>query len=83
MTPEWLIAMRLADMVRVHPQMSTEHVCSACGERVGIYPSGQDVLRQYPEIKIVCQKCIPDADQFCPAPGWDAELNQSIWKTEQ
>lgn len=83
MTPEWLIAMRLADMVRVHPQMSREHVCSTCGERVGIYPSGQGVLWRYPEIKIVCHECIPEADRFCPAPGWEAEPSESVWRTEE
>jgi hypothetical protein len=83
MTPEWLIAMRLADMVLVHPKMSREHVCSMCGERVGIYPSGQWVLGHHPQIKIVCHHCIPEADRFCPAPGWEAEIGQSILRTEE
>jgi hypothetical protein len=83
MNPQFLVAMRLADMRRVHPKMSRDHVCSACGERLGVYPSGQAMLRTHPEIKIVCQKCIPAVDLFCLVPGAEDERNESVWKTEE
>jgi hypothetical protein len=83
MIPQFLVAMRLADMRRVHPHMDDNHFCSECSERLGIYPSGQDVIRQFPDIKIVCQKCIPAADLFRLAPGAEDERNESVWKTEE
>ena len=51
-----LIVMRLADMVRVHPHQITGS-CERCGKEVAIYPSGQRVMRLYPNVEIVCEKC--------------------------
>ena len=55
--PSTLLVMRLADMVRVHPQQDNSRTCDRCGEQVGIYPSGQEVLRKNPSTEIVCSVC--------------------------
>jgi hypothetical protein len=52
-----LFVMRVDLMTRVHPQADFSHVCARCGERVGIYPSGQKILRKYPKAEIVCNVC--------------------------
>lgn len=52
-----LVAMRLADMRRVHPQQDNTRFCGLCGERLGIYPTGQRVLRMNPKAKLVCAHC--------------------------
>ena len=52
-----LIVMRLADMHRVHPRQDSSRLCALCGMAVGIYPSGQAMLRQDPTIRIVCEHC--------------------------
>jgi len=58
-----LICMRLIDMHKVHPQQVTQE-CALCGEKVGVYPSGQKALRLSPgPIEIMCQVCaIKDYD---------------------
>lgn len=59
-----LVCMRLADMTRVHPRQ-IERPCSRCGAICGVYPSGQNVLRNHPLAKIVCQRCVdPAGDDF-------------------
>lgn len=68
-----LVAMRLAEMTRMHPRQSNEHQCSKCGERVGIYPSGQAAIADNPRIKIICSRCAeaePVAENE-PAGSWD------------
>jgi hypothetical protein len=79
MTP--LIVMRLADMKRVHPLQITAQ-CSKCGETVGVYPSGQAIMRDYPgEIELVCQVCKPSGGIQVPVPGALLEPFQSRDKT--
>jgi hypothetical protein len=61
--------MRLADMLLVHPQQDNSRVCSKCGEPVGIYPSGQAVLRGAPDTVITCNHCagpLPSAVFLAP-----------------
>lgn len=72
-----LIVMRLADMHRVHPKQDNSRVCATCGERVGIYPSGQRVLQTDPTITIVCSHCSPRADIAILAPGAEREPFES------
>ena len=55
--PDALVTMRLAHMARMHPAQDDSHVCGECGHRVGIYPSGQAALRQWPGMKILCDVC--------------------------
>ncbi|MET3995059.1 hypothetical protein ABID65_006725 [Bradyrhizobium sp. S3.9.2] len=74
-----LIVMRLADMKRVHPKQ-IEATCSACGHVVGVYPSGQRIMAQYPEIKLVCQVCKQPGTDAQLAPGARLEPFQSMKK---
>jgi hypothetical protein len=64
-----LVAMRLIDMHRVHPHQDNTRVCSRCGERVGVYPSGQQALRHNRKIKIICVVCVSEeeSDDLRPA----------------
>jgi hypothetical protein len=55
--PDALVAMRLVNMRKVHPAQDNSRVCSRCGSRVGIYPSGQRALRQYPGLPVICLQC--------------------------
>jgi hypothetical protein len=57
MTDIVLVAMRLKDMWKVHPDQDSSRVCSKCGEAVGIYPSGQNELAHRPDMKIICLPC--------------------------
>lgn len=71
-----LMVMHLADMHRVHPQTDYSHVCSRCGGPVGIYPSGQRIVRKF-KTTIICNRC-QQPDQRCqPAPGAMSEVGQS------
>jgi hypothetical protein len=72
-----LIVMRLVDMHRVHPDM-VAGICSRCTETCGIYPSGQRVLAETPDVKIVCTRCHPDPLRAGLAPGALEEPLQSI-----
>jgi hypothetical protein len=76
-----LIVMRLADMHRVHPSQDNSRVCATCGEPVGIYPSGQRVLKTDPTIRIVCSRCRPSADVLVLAPGAEREPFESKRRT--
>jgi hypothetical protein len=72
-----LIVMRLADMTRVHPDQIIEK-CSRCGHDVGVYPSGQRVMKLYPGgIDLVCSVCKPPEGRVELAPGALAEPAQS------
>jgi hypothetical protein len=59
--PTELIVMRLVDMHKKHDKQITL-TCSRCNNRVGVYPSGQEVLRQCPDTEIVCINCYNGAD---------------------
>jgi hypothetical protein len=78
-TMDILITMRLADMQRVHPNQIVGH-CVDCGHEVGIYPSGQNVIKTYPGIKIVCQICRSPGERSEMAPGALLEALQSVEK---
>lgn len=71
-----LICMRLANMKRVHPQMVTG-LCTLCDNAVGIYPSGQRVLKIV-DVEIVCEVCRPKADILILAPGAEKEGSESV-----
>lgn len=70
--------MRLANMHRVHPQMTAEHSCDRCREQTGIYPSGQAIIEKYgrANVEIVCDVCAGDVIG-APAPGALDEIGQS------
>jgi hypothetical protein len=49
--------MRLIDMHKMHPQQDNSKVCALCGQRVGVYPSGQLALKANPKAEIACSVC--------------------------
>jgi hypothetical protein len=73
-----LVVMRLVEMHRVHPKQDNSRMCAKCGERVGIYPSGQDVLRLHPEARIICSHCVEPVDVAVLAPGAEREPFESV-----
>ena len=74
-----LIVMRLADMKVVHPDQITGK-CATCGHAVGIYPSGQNVIKQHPDTKLTCQVCKTPGRLSALAPGAELEPFQSVRK---
>jgi len=74
-----LVVMRLAEMHRVHPKQDNSRVCTKCDERVGIYPSGQAMLRRYPAARIICSHCVEPVDLTALAPGAEDESFESVW----
>lgn len=77
--PVELLVMRLADMVRVHPKQIVSR-CSKCGEAVGVYPSGQRIMKEYAllgGVKLVCQVCRGEHDLTILAPGAMEEASES------
>ena len=52
-----VVVNRLSDIRHLHSQVNTSHVCSTCRQPVGIYRAGQDALRQYRRVQIVCYRC--------------------------
>jgi hypothetical protein len=78
-----LIVMRLKNMHRVHPKQDNSRSCPDCGHQVGIYPSGQAVLRRSPTMPIICDVCFaarPEAPLTLRAlaPGAVEELDESV-----
>ena len=71
-----LIVMRLADMVRFHPDQITDR-CSACGADVAVFPSGQKIMRHYRDVVLVCQVCRSPGPDARLAPGAELEPFQS------
>jgi hypothetical protein len=64
-----LIVMRLIDMHRMHPQQINNHVCSKCKQKVGIYPSGQKILKKQPDLEIVCSRCVDISEKILSQPA--------------
>lgn len=74
-----LLVMCADDMHVAHPETDFSRTCPDCGEQVGIYPSGQQVLRRHKNVKLVCNRCAPPGSGFGqPAPGAEVEPLQSI-----
>ena len=73
-----LIVMRLVEMRRVHPKQDNSRVCATCGEQVGIYPSGQDMLRRDPTVRVICSHCVEPVDVAVLAPGAEREPFESV-----
>jgi hypothetical protein len=75
-----LVAMRLADMVRVHPHQDNSKKCSDCGHQVGIYPSGQNALRHNKTMKILCSRCAMErrepGERALPAASWSEMMQE-------
>lgn len=77
-----LIVVRLADMKRVHPNQITAR-CASCGEQVGVYPSGQRVMQQHLDIKLMCSVCRGPSMFSVLAPGAEFEPFQSVDNPER
>lgn len=77
-----LIVMRLADMVRVHPDQVTMR-CSQCHHEVGVYPSGQAVIKQRPNTTLICQACRDPGPDAVLAPGAVTEPFESVRNTDK
>jgi formylmethanofuran dehydrogenase subunit E len=75
-----LFCMRLSHMFRVHPQQ-IEDKCSKCGEIVGVYPSGQCMLKKHKgHIKIICNVCAGTTAVIGDRiPGFENEGSESVW----
>lgn len=72
----FLAVMRQADMLVAHPDTDYTKTCSACKEPVGIYPSGQRIIKKNPTTILVCNRC--NENQLWPlAPGAEIEPLQS------
>jgi hypothetical protein len=56
---DYLVTMRLVDMRRMHPSQDNTRVCSQCRRYVGIYPTGQRALLRRPDLRIMCNRCLP------------------------
>jgi hypothetical protein len=52
-----LACMPSVDMWGKHPQR-IERACEWCGKMLGIYPPGQQFLREHPCAQIVCHLCL-------------------------
>ena len=79
-----LIVMRLADVVRVHPQITSGGLgrkarinCCRCGEAVGVNPSGQRVLQENYNVEVICQVCKAPPDVIPLTPGVGVESFES------
>jgi hypothetical protein len=74
-----LLVMRLADMKRVHPKQILGK-CAECKHVVGIYPSGQRILIEVKNVRVVCQICAEPGASALLAPGAELEPRQSVKK---
>jgi ribosomal protein S27E len=86
--PTMLVCTRLADMTVMHPDQSWD-LCHECGHVVGVYPTGQRVIKEYPKMKVVCSDCantlIEPGDEVSPAGSVEEitqERNESkpVWR---
>lgn len=77
--PTELIVVRLKDIIRVHPDQITAR-CSKCNEEVGVYPSGQNAMKNVPNLVLVCSVCKGPFDVFSTplAPGAEREPFESV-----
>lgn len=79
-----LIVMRSQDMFVVHPETDFTYTCAQCAAQVGIYPSGQDVIRRFgrERVEIICNQCVDNGlvRRAKLAPGALAERGQSVRK---
>jgi hypothetical protein len=72
-----LIVMRLADMKRVHPQQIAA-TCHGCGHAVAVFPSGQQIMKQHPGIRLTCSVCKMPGPNAALAPGAEGEPFQTV-----
>jgi DNA-directed RNA polymerase subunit RPC12/RpoP len=78
-----IVVMRLTEMRYVHPQQDNSRVCAKCGKQVGIYPSGQAMLKAHANMRVICTHCFdatptPQPQFIILPPEVDDELSESI-----
>ena len=77
-----LVVIRAARMTKVHPKTDFTHVCALCREQVGIFPSGQQLLRDQPNAEIVCDRCAGDTQAVMllgtALPGVRQEMREAV-----
>ena len=80
--PAMLVVMRVARMTKAHPETDFTHRCARCREPVGIFPSGQRLLREQPNVEIVCDGCAGNTTAIMLAgealPGVRQEARESV-----
>jgi hypothetical protein len=80
--PAMLVVMRVARMTKAHPKTDFTHRCARCHEAVGIFPSGQRLLREQPNVEIVCDGCAGDTTAIMlagePLPGVRQEAREAV-----
>jgi DNA-directed RNA polymerase subunit RPC12/RpoP len=62
-----------ADALWTVPGSTFDRTCARCGRKVMIAPSGQRILREYPDAVIRCETCIPRDATFELAAGTPKE----------
>jgi hypothetical protein len=77
-----LVVIRTDRMTKAHPRTDFTHLCGRCREPVGIFPSGQRLLREQPNAEIVCDVCAGDSAAVMLAgemlPGVRQEARESV-----
>jgi len=77
-----LVVMRQDRMTKAHPKTDWTRRCARCREPVGIFPSGQRLLRGQPDAEIVCDVCAGDTTSVMLAgtmlPGAREEARESF-----
>ena len=72
-----LVVMRRSNMTLVHPEMIISN-CHRCREPVGVYPSGQRIVRKF-DVELVCEVCYGPVTSLPPlAPGAREETRESV-----
>ena len=62
MIDKLLIATRLDELPRLHPQQ-IEVPCSRCLQPVVLFPASQKALQRSPRTQVVCTRCCPPLAQ--------------------
>lgn len=72
-----------ADVELATPGSDYTHKCSACGERVVLAPSGQKLLREHPDVTVLCIHCYrpKDGDEFRITSAALAEFRTAVPNT--
>lgn len=77
-----LVVMRVARMTKIHPKTGFKHECARCRELVGIFPSGQRLLQEQPNVEIVCDLCAGNTTAVMlsgtPLPGVRQEAREAV-----
>jgi len=69
-----LMVVRESELQKVHPRTDFRHHCAICQQPVGVFPSGQRLMRRY-AVTLICTHCMPPAIAAPFAPGAYAEQN--------